>query len=228
MRFLLNERAIVYGKYLIVADLHLGLEYELWRKGIRVPFLSDNIKERLLNIIEKTKAKVLIINGDFKHDYLGFTEKNKEKLKKFVKELEDIVEILFVKGNHDSRIEEIVNNVEKKIDLGRYLITHGHISIEEDEIRRKHIILGHEHSSIEINTIKIPCWLVLEKKITVMPAFNEFSSGDGFKKVLSPVLKKIDISEADIYTLDAKYLGKLKEILGEPYESGHRMPTLHG
>lgn len=228
MRFLLNERAIVYGKYLIVADLHLGLEYELWRKGIRVPFLSDNIKGRLLNIIEKTKAKVLIINGDFKHDYLGFTEKNKEKLKKFVKELEDIVEILFVKGNHDSRIEEIVNNVEKKIDLGRYLITHGHISIEEDEIRRKHIILGHEHSSIEINTIKIPCWLVLEKKITVMPAFNEFSSGDGFKKVLSPVLKKIDISEADIYTLDAKYLGKLKEILGEPYESGHRMPTLHG
>ncbi len=227
MKFLLNERAIVHGKYLIVADLHLGLEHELWRKGIRVPFLSEKIKRRLLDIVERTKARVLIINGDFKHDYLGFTEKSKEKLKEFVKELREYIDVLFIKGNHDSKIEEIAEHVEKKIEIGRYLITHGHMNIDENEAK-KHIVIGHEHASVEINTLKIPCWLVLEGKITVMPAFNEFSSGDGFKKVLSPILKKIDISDADLYTLDARYLGKLREILGESDEGGHRMLTLHG
>ncbi len=230
MKFLFNERAIVHGRYLIVSDLHLGLEYELWRKGIKVPFLSEKIKKKLLDIINRTKTKILIINGDFKHDYLGFTEKSKENLKEYIKELKDVVDdVVFIKGNHDSKIEEILHaDVEKKIKIGKYLITHGHIAIDESYINKYIIVIGHEHSSIEVNTLKIPCWLVVENKIIVMPAFNEFSSGNGFKSVLSPVLKRVDITDADIYTLDARYLGKLQEIYGGENESWNRMLTVHG
>ena len=57
LKFIQNEPALVFGKTLIIADIHLGLEYELYKSGIKVPSQTEKMKRKIYSLIKKTKAK---------------------------------------------------------------------------------------------------------------------------------------------------------------------------
>ena len=63
-----NERALLVGKTLVIADLHIGLEYELRKKGIFIFSQYEKMKNRIISLLEKTKAKRIILLGDLKHN----------------------------------------------------------------------------------------------------------------------------------------------------------------
>ena len=55
---------------LIVGDFHLGYEGELEEKGFLLPkFQLKDILKRLETIFQQVKPKIIIINGDLKHNY---------------------------------------------------------------------------------------------------------------------------------------------------------------
>ena len=84
-KFITNEPAVLFGKTLVIADLHIGVEYELYKSGIRIPKQTDKLLARIKNLLKTTKANRLVLLGDLKHfiPYLSIQEI--KELPKFIK-----------------------------------------------------------------------------------------------------------------------------------------------
>ncbi|NMC60154.1 MAG: metallophosphoesterase [Candidatus Methanofastidiosa archaeon] len=216
----INKPAIIIEsdkKYLVVADLHLGKEYEYYKKGIKVPDVGQKMKAELLKIIKRKNIDELILLGDIKHN-LPFTSYfEKLNLPKF---LEFKIPITLVKGNHDGNIEELVpNDVLKSIRIEEYVLTHGHILIENTNL-----IMGHIHPVIEFidsngKITRLKCFLKTETplNVVILPSFNPIIEGISVNKneeIPGPYFEsgRFDIKDFDCYLLDGTYLGRIGDI----------------
>ena len=57
-------------KALIISDMHIGYEESLNKQGILIPkFQFKETLERLTKIFSKVNPKIIILNGDFKHEF---------------------------------------------------------------------------------------------------------------------------------------------------------------
>ena len=61
---------LVEGKerVLVAADLHLGLEHELWLGGVSIPSQTEKILARLQGYVAEIKPDRLLLLGDLKHN----------------------------------------------------------------------------------------------------------------------------------------------------------------
>ncbi len=89
---------------LVIADLHLGYEQSLNMDGIMVPkFQYQKILERILEILDKTNAKQVVINGDLKHEFGRITRQEWKESLNFIQFLkENFGDVVLLKGNHDN------------------------------------------------------------------------------------------------------------------------------
>ena len=60
--------ADVGSRALVVADYHAGIERSLRREGLEVRSRSTQRRERLLRLVEETRADRVIVLGDLGHD----------------------------------------------------------------------------------------------------------------------------------------------------------------
>ncbi len=155
------------GKWLVVADTHVGIEYELMRKGIVVPRQWRRIAETLINDADKIGASTLVILGDVKHEIAR--AEPKEDVKAFLEELSGKFErVILVKGNHDGLLERLALDLNKPniyvIDSRgftieekggkRLLLLHGNAKPRpEDLLRCDAIIMGHTHPAIYLQDV---------------------------------------------------------------------------
>ncbi|MEM7816458.1 MAG: metallophosphoesterase [Candidatus Aenigmatarchaeota archaeon] len=212
-------------RYLIVADLHIGITKELKSHGIYLPSEGETLVKKLNDVGKKTNVKNLIILGDLKHNISGAKKEEFLEVKKFLSRL-DFDKIIIIKGNHDGKIENIAKNVNKKIKIEKRfikikdtLLTHGHISIKEN-INVKRIIIAHVHPYIRIiDRLKASyyerVWLRYEddREIIIMPNFNELCGATivNEQELIGPIARKINKKEFEVYLLDGTYLGKIKD-----------------
>ena len=210
-------------RILIINDLHIGYEEVLHRKGILVPkFQLDEIIKKMENIIKKTNPKKIIINGDLKHEFGKVLRQEWKEVLKFLDYLlENVEEVIIIKGNHDPIIKPIAEkrgiNIVKEYPVGNVLIVHGDELIETDA---KRIIIGHEHPAITIRDgskwEKYKCFLKGKWKgheLMVVPSFNPLLEGTNVleRQMLSPFLEKIDNFEVFIVNEGEVFkFGKLK------------------
>ncbi|KYC51818.1 MAG: Calcineurin-like phosphoesterase superfamily domain protein [Candidatus Methanofastidiosum methylothiophilum] len=216
----INTPAIIIEsdkRYLVVADLHLGKEYEYYKKGIKVPDVGQKMKADILKIIKRKKIEELIILGDIKHN-LPFTSYfEKLNLPKF---LDFDIPVKLIKGNHDGNIEDIVNNeVMKSFKIEDHVLTHGHILIEGSNL-----IMGHVHPVVEFEDsngkiTRLKCFLRLEvpQNVIVLPSFNPVIEGVSINKdeeIPGPYFEsgRLEIKKFDCYLLDGTYMGKVGNI----------------
>ncbi len=224
------DSALQIGDYLIIADLHLGYEQALNSEGIMIPrFQYKKIIQRLKEILSRTDASKIIVNGDLKHEFGKITKQEWKELEDFIKFLKDeFEEIILIKGNHDN----FTCFIAEKNDLEVYdyfsvennFITHGD-KIPETTIKEDTIIIGHEHPSLGLKSgerlEKIKCFLKGKwhsKNIIVMPSFNFVSEGSDVlhEKSISPFLKELSIDEFEVYGIEnfeILYFGRLKDII---------------
>ena len=64
-------------RVMLAADLHLGLEYELSRQGISIPYQWNRILDEMMVLLEEHKPDRLVLLGDVKHGVpaTSFSEK---------------------------------------------------------------------------------------------------------------------------------------------------------
>ena len=208
-----GERALRWGKTLILADLHIGIESELKKFGVFVPNQYEKIRSRIISLIESTKAKRIILLGDVKHNIPSSTIEEYKNIPKLLDELSGLVEVLIIKGNHDGNLEKLVQKYEvlKEFREGKVLFTHGHRKIDLcDEIDT--YVIGHFHPCVEFidkNGIKIKeaAWIRGEfknkSKFIILPAFNDLIEGISFKKI---ELRYVEKKSVKTYLLDGTYL----------------------
>jgi len=217
---------------LVIADLHLGYEQSLNMDGIMVPkFQYQKILERIIEIIEITKANRVVINGDLKHEFGRITRQEWKEALNFIEFLkENFKEVILLKGNHDNFTRFIAQKTDLEVyesyTITDFIIMHGDKIPDNLMAQEKStIIIGHEHPCIGIRNgerlEKMKCFLkgsYKEKNLIVMPSFNFVTEGSDIlhEKPLSPFLKHRSSDEFEVYAVEnfeVLHFGRIKDIL---------------
>ena len=116
IRFLTDEPALLitdktYGKILAIADIHLGIESELYNNGIVIAPQSKKLFDKIASLIRLTKADKLVIIGDLKHKIPGISFRELKEIPKFMKPLAEMIDVILVKGNHDTELHGLFPNI---------------------------------------------------------------------------------------------------------------------
>jgi len=203
----------------------------LQRRGVLIPKfqLQDTIK-RLEAILEETKPKTVVINGDLKHEFGRISAQEwRDTLKLLDMILKHTEKIVIVKGNHDPSLGPIARkrsiDIVKDHTIGDILITHGDAEPNLEGKERKSIktiIMGHEHPAITIEDgvrrERYKCFLVgtyKRKTLIAQPSFFLLTEGSDVRKerLLSPLLQR-NLGNFEVYIVEDKIypFGKIKNL----------------
>jgi len=211
-------------KTLVIADLHLGYEEHMQKKGVLVPRLQfKQILKRLDWILERVEVKKVILNGDIKHEFGTISKTEWREVKRLIAYFEKKnIKLVAVKGNHDTILGPITKGKEvKEIRYKDILIAHGDYIPEKLE---KTILIGHEHPAIILREgakkEKFKCFLKGKYKrntLIVQPSFNTLTTGTDVlqENFLSPLIE--NISKFEVYIVNEKThevlpFGKIKNV----------------
>ena len=190
-------------RILVVADLHIGIEYDYHIRGIRIPSQTKKIVKRIDDLIDKTKASRLVILGDVKHKVPGISRQELREIPEFFRHFASRVRVDVLPVNHDGGLKAYLPKSVKfhkssGFRLGDLFFTHGHAWPSEDFLKASFVVTAHNHPQIEFRDSlgyrwSEPVWIRAElrksaitkkyKKAThlpelvVIPCFNEFAGG---------------------------------------------------
>jgi putative SbcD/Mre11-related phosphoesterase len=209
---LLDEPALVVNntfRTLVISDLHLGIEYDLYHRGISIPSQVEKRKKRVCDFINKTKPERIVLLGDIKHNVPGTSWQERQEVPAFLEMLASSVPVDIVPGNHDGEIEALVPpNVTVRSQRGFVLdgtgYFHGHTWPDADIVSAKCVVMSHNHPAIRFTDtlghgVTEPVWIrthfikkaIMEHygdikwsdpEVIIMPAFNELSGGIPFNE----------------------------------------------
>ncbi len=244
VKFVFDEAALVITSggrsYIVIGDLHIGIERKLREKGVNLHNASDAMLKKINSLSERFDCKNIIMLGDVKDAILNPDAIDADSIRHFFAAL-DGYDVTVVLGNHDAHLGEIIG--VKTVDellLDRFALLHGNRWPTQEAMMADYIITAHNHVAIRITdknggAYTEKAWLVapLDKdvagkyyekfnsgiKLVVAPAFNDLIIGkpineiDG--KMLNPLLnnKVFDYENGDVYTIKADALGKLNRYM---------------
>ncbi|MFL6523982.1 MAG: metallophosphoesterase [Nitrososphaera sp.] len=211
-------------KYIVVSDLHIGIEGDLLSKGITVgPSLVCDMITELSDLIQSEHADSIILLGDIKHSVSRITRQEWDTVPVFLKQL----------GNHDGNIRHLVpvnvNMITSKgMTLEDTLLMHGHTMPSDVRGHIRRIVMGHIHpvflkKESVINGERV--WLYLQARkedlfaekglvdIVVVPTFNPYLYATGEKlyhKSGSPIITRVmqhGVIKCIVVTLDGSIIG---------------------
>jgi putative SbcD/Mre11-related phosphoesterase len=142
-------------KILAIADLHVGIEHELFEKGIVIPSQAEKFKEIIEKLIDATKAKTLVVLGDIKHEVPGISFREEKEVPKLFSSLVKKVKIICCKGNHDTYLEKILPKgikifSSKGFRIGEYGFFHGHAWPSKKLMQCDYLFIGHIHPVVQL------------------------------------------------------------------------------
>ncbi len=145
---------ITEKKILVISDLHLGIEHELYEKGIVIHPQSQKFQQILGELIELTKAKTLVILGDLKHEVPGISLREEREIPKLLSYLTERVKVILTKGNHDTDLKGLTPESMQVVDgkgirIGNYGFFHGHAWPSKKLMQCDYLFMGHLQPSVE-------------------------------------------------------------------------------
>jgi hypothetical protein len=212
IRFITDQPAAFIPEIstLVIAEMHLGLEYELYKSGVFIPAQATQFEKTIDKLIRLTKAKTLVIVGDIKHKVPGSSIREDREIPRMLANISKKIKTILVKGNHDDRIEEIVpENVKiyssRGFHIGKYGFFHGHAWPSKRLFACDYLFMGHLHPAIEfrdsfgfrsVEQVWVRGRLDEEKvkkkfgvkkagklKTVILPVFNKLLSGIGINRL---------------------------------------------
>jgi putative SbcD/Mre11-related phosphoesterase len=201
-----DEAALRFGRSLIVADLHIGIEEEFRKRGYSIPSLTPHMERKLLRLIDSFDVDNLIIAGDIKHGIIGSRQDYRE-VGMFLENMVEHVQVEIVKGNHDGGIQHLrvsqgkpsngngeINEVKvhgpKGLKINDFGIVHGHAHPSIDLMKSRVLVMAHEHPVVRFVDglgvgVNMKTWMRVRFKdsgkgpeeLIVMPAFNDYLGG---------------------------------------------------
>ena len=197
-------------KTLVVAELHLGIEYDLYKSGIYIEAQRKTFLKTIERLVKMTKAKKIILLGDVKHKVPGSTIREDREIPLFLQELSKTLKVILVKGNHDDRLEEIIPSGIKMVSshgikIGKYGFFHGHAWPSKKLLSCEYLLMGHIHPALEfvdkfgfrsieqvwvkgnLNQEKVKKKFDMKKvgklNLVILPVFNKMLGGVPINKI---------------------------------------------
>tara|TARA_Y100000310_G_scaffold339884_1_gene433970 strand:- start:534 stop:1301 length:768 start_codon:yes stop_codon:yes gene_type:complete len=210
----LDNALLIEGSILVIADLHIGYEEVVLKKGLAPRTQLHEIITSLNKIFDNLnkqgikKLDKIIILGDLKHEHGKISNEEWRETLHFL----DVIsgkckEIILIKGNHDNILGPIAykRNV-KLVPYYQYkdiLFMHGHKEYKNawKNKETKILFLGHLHPAIsltdEYKKEKYKCFLLgkyKRKQIYVLPNFNPTNSGFDLIRFFNKIKNHLIIS----------------------------------
>jgi len=138
-------------RIIVIADLHIGWEMSLSKKGIHVPSQMPKLLDKLTNLISTYKPEKLLILGDVKHTVATAEIGEWQDIPDFFNELKrQTKEILIIRGNHDGNLEPLLSENIKMLPatgaiIGEVGFFHGHRWPSPSLLKCKTLVMGHVH-----------------------------------------------------------------------------------
>ncbi len=221
---------LVKSKTLIIADMHLGYEEALNKRGVLIPRIQfKDTYERLEKILSKLEIETFVVTGDFKHEFGVISETEWRNLLQMI----DLIlkyakRLVVIKGNHDVALGPVAR--KRNIELLDYykvedmIICHGDEILGNEEFNSASIIImGHEHPAIGLKEgtkyENYKCFLKgkwKNKELIVIPSFNILTIGTDVLRgrLLSPFLQQ-DLSKFEVFIVEqcnVYNFGKIKNL----------------
>lgn len=160
-------------KTLIIADLHLGWEINLTRKGIHVPSQMPKIRRKLLQLISAAKPTTLIILGDVKHTIAKAEPGEWRDIPEFFETINaKVSNIQVIRGNHDGNLKPLLPptiqlHPSTGIPLNTAGLFHGHTWPSKRLLKCNTLVMGHAHPTVAFRDslgfrITVPVWVKAE------------------------------------------------------------------
>ena len=188
----LEDSLLIYGKILVISDLHLGYE-EKYGEVLYPKVQIKETKEKLNRVFlvlkeKKIKIEKIIILGDLKHEFGKIVDcewRGCLELLDFI--MKNCNETILIKGNHDNILGPITK--KRNLELVDYYeykdfcFLHGH-KLFNKVSATKNLVLGHLHPAITLSdnykSEKYKCFLKgnwNKKQIYILPGFSNLSTG---------------------------------------------------
>jgi uncharacterized protein len=148
-------------KVMLAADLHLGLEYDLAKQGISIPYQWSRMLDELMVLLEEHRPDRLVLLGDVKHGVPATSFQEKREIPGFFDALLGAVDQIDVtRGNHDANLqqflpEEVHLHSSKGIMIGeefKVAAMHGHAWPAPEAASADCIVFAHNHPTVLLNT----------------------------------------------------------------------------
>ncbi|MFH1471139.1 MAG: metallophosphoesterase [Candidatus Micrarchaeota archaeon] len=156
LKFIPGFPALMAGGSLVLADLHIGLEHELFGKGLRVGSQMREMLSHVAKLIEEYAPERVVFLGDVKHNVPDTPYGETRDLAVFFDEVSALASVVVTPGNHDGNLGRYVRSSNVEISLAggftsdscSYL--HGHAWPSEEAMSKNTIIMAHQHPCVEL------------------------------------------------------------------------------
>ena len=145
-------------RVLVVADIHLGIEWDLGNSGIVVPSQSAQGLARIMDYIDTATPDRVVLLGDVKHNVPRISWQEREEVPHFLESIARKVPVDIVHGNHDGDMEYLLRQIPAELEVtlqpARGFVLdgvgyfHGHTWPDPMLLACRHIVMAHNHPSI--------------------------------------------------------------------------------
>jgi metallophosphoesterase superfamily enzyme len=229
-------------RVLVAADLHLGLEHELWLGGVSIPSQTGKMLELLRRQLAEVKPDRLVLLGDVKHSIPRTSWQEWKELPSFFASLSLETGVEIALGNHDVGLAEMASDSASFHPSTGFILDgvgyfHGHTWPDPEIFSASMLIAAHLHPAVRlIDPLGHPqtrrVWIranlspeaarshyamaVPSLELVVVPAFNPLCGGLPLNELTEgergPLPTMADLSQARAYLMDGSDLGRIKEI----------------
>lgn len=176
----------------IVADLHIGIEYELSLTGANIPSQTASLATRCTELCEELGVATLLVAGDLKHmitasdgssEHARAMRQERWELRSFLQAMNNW-NVELVKGNHDGGLRsspKLTVHDSRGICRGDVGIAHGHAWPSHEVMQCEMVVMGHVHPVVRLRddlgfSTSKACWLraplLPNKALERYPAVN--------------------------------------------------------
>jgi putative SbcD/Mre11-related phosphoesterase len=221
-------------RYVVVSDLHIGLEAELLAKGVSMPSVLPGMVSELLGLVEEEHADGIVLLGDIKHAVGSISKQEWDDIPSFFKQLAAKADVYLVPGNHDGNIRHLVPESvtvasAKGMALGDTLLVHGHAMPSDVRSGVNRIVMGHIHPVFVKKDSVLHgqrVWIYMQARkealfasgeaaveIVVVPSFNPhlYATGEHYRRSISPIITRVmqggTVEKCIVATLDGSIVG---------------------
>jgi putative SbcD/Mre11-related phosphoesterase len=210
---ILNEPALVVTntiKALVIADVHLGIEWELYHRGFSIPSQVEKRKKRICDYLETVNPDRIVLLGDIKHNVPRTSWQEKKEVPDFLETIAAYAPVDIVPGNHDGDIEELINENVTLHGMRGFVLDgtgyfHGHTWPDAELLSAKNVVMSHNHPTVRLtdslgHAVSEAVWIRtrfiedairehygdtidwMDPDVVIMPEFNELCGGIPFNE----------------------------------------------
>lgn len=158
---LVNEPALVVRDticVLVVADIHLGIEWDLLNRGIVIPNQSRKALEKMQEYMDSVHPERVVLLGDVKHNIPQISWQERVEVPHFLGTIARQAPVDIIPGNHDGDIQYLLQRIPPELKVTLQPVKgcvldgvgyfHGHTWPDSELVRCDHIIMAHNHPMI--------------------------------------------------------------------------------